>query len=88
MTTVGHWWLTHIILATEEAEIRSEVQGQPRQKVLKTPSQKYTAQKRAGGVAQKVKCLTSKHKVLSSGPVPQKKGRKKKDNLTGEDSFL
>jgi hypothetical protein len=34
------WWLTPIILATQEAEIRTiAVGGQPGQKVCKTPSQ-------------------------------------------------
>jgi hypothetical protein len=37
-----------IILATQEAEIRS----QPRQIVWETPSQKYPSQSRAGGVAK------------------------------------
>jgi hypothetical protein len=46
-------WLTPIILATQEAKIRSiSVQGQPRQIVLETVSQKNPSQKRAGGVAQ------------------------------------
>jgi hypothetical protein len=32
----GHWWLTSIILTTWEAEIRRiQVEGQPRQIVLK-----------------------------------------------------
>jgi hypothetical protein len=38
----GHWWLTPIILDTQEAEIRI---------VCKTLSQKNPSQKRAGGVA-------------------------------------
>jgi hypothetical protein len=37
----GHWWLTPIILATQEAEIRKIiVQTQPRQVIFKTLSQK------------------------------------------------
>jgi hypothetical protein len=36
-----HWWLTSVIPATWEADIRRiEVQGQPGQKVFKTPSPK------------------------------------------------
>jgi hypothetical protein len=49
----GHPWLTPIILATWEAEIRRmKVQGQPRQKVLETPSSKITRAKWTGGVVQ------------------------------------
>jgi hypothetical protein len=47
-----HQWLTPIILATQEAEIRRiTVRSQPRQIV---PSRKKTSQKRAGGMAQDV----------------------------------
>jgi hypothetical protein len=36
-----HWWLTSVILATQQAEIRRiTVQNQPRQIVCKTLSQK------------------------------------------------
>jgi hypothetical protein len=49
----GHWWLTPVILTTQEAEIRRiVVQSQPRQIVLETLSQKNPLQKRTGGVAQ------------------------------------
>jgi hypothetical protein len=41
----GCWWLTLIILDTQEAEIRIEVQSQPRQIICKTLSQKYQSQK-------------------------------------------
>jgi hypothetical protein len=42
-------WLTPIILATQEAEIRRiEVPNQPRQIVPETLSQKYSTQKRSG----------------------------------------
>jgi hypothetical protein len=48
-------WLTPVILATQEAEIRrSAVQSQPRQIVPETLSRKNPSQKRAGGVAQGV----------------------------------
>jgi hypothetical protein len=51
----GRWWLTHVILATQEAEIRRiEVQSQPRQIVLEPLSQKYSSQKRTSGVAWSV----------------------------------
>jgi hypothetical protein len=47
------WWLTSVILATQEAEIRKiAVQSQPVQIVLKTLSQKILHKIRAGGVAQ------------------------------------
>jgi hypothetical protein len=49
------WWLTPVILATQEAEIRRiTVRSQPRQIVLETLSQKNPLHKRAGGVAQGV----------------------------------
>jgi hypothetical protein len=38
-SSTGHWWLTPVIPATQEAEIRRiEVQSQPRQIVLETLS--------------------------------------------------
>jgi hypothetical protein len=50
-----HWWLTPVILATQEAEIRRiRIQSQPRQIVCKTLSRKCTSQEKADGVAQGV----------------------------------
>jgi hypothetical protein len=49
----GCQWLTPIILATQEAEIkRTAVQSQPREIVHKTLFRKKKSQKRAGKVAQ------------------------------------
>jgi hypothetical protein len=51
----GHWRLSPIILATQEAEIRKiTVQSQPRQIVRKTLCQKNPLQKMVGGVAYDV----------------------------------
>jgi hypothetical protein len=50
---VGCWWLTPVILATQQAGIRRiAVWSQPRQIVCKTLSQIKPLQKRTGGVAQ------------------------------------
>jgi hypothetical protein len=57
-----HQWLTSIILATQEAEIRRiAVQSQPGQIVHETLSQKYPTQKRVSRVAQVVEQLPTKH---------------------------
>jgi hypothetical protein len=65
----GCWWLTPVILAPQEAEIRRTVVGsQPRQIVCKTLSQKNSSYQRAGGVAQGV----------GPGFKPQTAGGKKK----------
>jgi hypothetical protein len=51
-------WLTPVILASYEAEIRRmDVQSQPGQTVCETLSGRCPAQKRASGVAQLVECL-------------------------------
>jgi hypothetical protein len=51
----GHQWLTPVILATQQAEIkRITDQNQPGQIVCKILSQKSPSQKRASGVAQGV----------------------------------
>jgi hypothetical protein len=51
----GRQWLTSVIPATQEAEIRRiEAQNQPGQIVRETLSWKYPSQKRAGRVAQGV----------------------------------
>jgi hypothetical protein len=48
-------WLTPVLLATQEAEIRRiSVQSQPGQIVHETLSRKNTLQKKASGVAQVV----------------------------------
>jgi hypothetical protein len=70
-----HWWLTPIILATHEAEIRritvslESARANSSQYLIS----KKTSQKRAGGVAQGV--------ALSSNPSTGKK--KKKDFVPG-----
>jgi hypothetical protein len=54
-------WLTPVILATQEAEIRRiEVQSQLGANSSRDPTLKKPSQKRAGGVAQVVECLPSK----------------------------
>jgi hypothetical protein len=55
MSVAGHWWLTPVILATQEAEIRRiAVHSQPGQIICETLSRKNPSPKRACGVAQGV----------------------------------
>jgi hypothetical protein len=69
-----HLWLTPVILATWEAEIRKMVvQSQLRQIVCEILSQKWSTQKTAGGVPQMVECLRSKCEALSSNSSTKKK---------------
>jgi hypothetical protein len=68
----GHQWLTRVILAILEAEIRRMlVWGQPRQIVQETPISKITRAKWTGGVAQAIELLLCKYEVLSSNPSPK-----------------
>jgi hypothetical protein len=63
----GCWWLTPTFLAVQEAEIRRiMVLSQHGQIVRETLSRNIPTQKRAGGVAQVVESLQSKHETLNS----------------------
>jgi hypothetical protein len=67
----GHWWLTPVILATWEADIRRiMVQGHPKQIIHKNPISKITRAKWTGGAAQAIKHLFCKHEALSSNLNP------------------
>jgi hypothetical protein len=68
----GYQWLTPVILATQEAEIRIEIWSQPGQIVHETLSRKYVTQK------ELVEWL--KMKALSSSPGTTKK---KKEGRSG-----
>jgi hypothetical protein len=53
MIFAWHCWLTTVVLATQEADIRRiAVLGQPGQTVHETLSLKNPSEKRAGGMAQ------------------------------------
>jgi hypothetical protein len=69
-TGSGHWWLTPIILVTQEAKIkRIKVQSPSGKIVRETLCRKNPAQNRAGGEAQAVRVVdlvASKCEALSS----------------------
>jgi hypothetical protein len=68
-----HWWLTSVILATQEAEIRRiMVRSQSKKIVHKTLSHKYLSQK---GLAEWLKV-----KALSSSPSTAKKKKQRPDS--------
>jgi hypothetical protein len=50
----GPWWITFVILATEEAEVR-RIEASPGQIICETPPQKNCHKKSAARVAQTVK---------------------------------
>jgi predicted P-loop ATPase len=83
----GHWWITSVILATQEAELRRVVvQSQPRQIVHEILSQKTHHKKRTGGVTQGVGpefkpqyCKKKKNK-----PKTKKETNKKSPKQEGE----
>jgi hypothetical protein len=53
LVQAGYWWLTPVILDTQEDEIRKiMVRSQPGQIVHETYSQKTLHKNRVGGVAQ------------------------------------
>jgi hypothetical protein len=69
-----HRWLTTVILATQEAEIRKIiVWGLPRQIVNEILSQKHSIQKRAGRMAQVGEHLHNSYEALSSNSNNTKK---------------
>jgi hypothetical protein len=58
----GCRWLTSIILATQEAEIR-RIQFEATLSKSETLSQKYPTQKKGYGVTHVVKCLSTKYEA-------------------------
>jgi hypothetical protein len=71
-----HWWLTPVILATKEAQIRRIIiRSQPRQIVRGALSRKYPSQKRVEWL--KVQALSSNFSTAKQPP-PQKKTAKEK----------
>jgi hypothetical protein len=72
-------WLTPVILATQEAEVRKiPVGSQLQQKVCKTLSQKHLIHKKADRVAQVIESLSSEHETLSSSTSTVKNKEQKK----------
>jgi hypothetical protein len=73
-----HQWLTLMILATQEAEIRRiEVWSQPGQMVREIVSWKYPTQNRAGGVAKWWSaCLASVRPYIQTPTLPSPQQKK------------
>jgi hypothetical protein len=66
-----HQWLTSLILAMWEAEIRRiKIWGQSRQISLWDPTSKTIRAKWTGGMIQVVECLLCKCEALNSNPSP------------------
>jgi hypothetical protein len=82
ISQTGCQWLTPVILATEEAEIRRiMVQSQPRQIVSETLSQKYPTQGLT--VAQGVECLSSKYEALKKKTQQTSQGQMSENESVG-----
>jgi hypothetical protein len=66
---VGLWWLTPVILASQEAEIRRIwVQSQPWANNPRDPISKIPDTKEGWWSDQAVECLLSKNEALNSNP--------------------
>jgi hypothetical protein len=79
----GHWWLTPVILATLEAEIRRMlVRSQPWQVVFETLSQKKHFTEIRLVQWLKMKALRSNPSI----PLPKKKKKKERKNWSGSSS--
>jgi hypothetical protein len=75
-----HWWLTPIILATQEAEIkRLLIRSQPGKIVCETLSQQYPTLKRDGRLAQVVEPLLSRQFSVQTHSTTKTKKERKKD---------